>query len=88
MSEMSSHVTEQEPHLALFVEGNDDIIFYKRIIELCHTALNSKGTLYFELNPLTSEEVKLYAIERGIFSHVELKSDLSGKVRFLKATKK
>jgi release factor glutamine methyltransferase len=84
---MSPHVTEHEPHLALFVEGTDAIIFYKRIIDLCQTSLNSDGALYFELNPLTAGEVKDYAVSKGFFKNVELKTDLSGKTRFLKARK-
>ncbi|MDF2453365.1 MAG: prmC, partial [Bacteroidota bacterium] len=33
--QMEARVLEHEPHVALFVEDNDPIIFYKRIIELC-----------------------------------------------------
>jgi release factor glutamine methyltransferase len=33
--QMDARVLEHEPHLALFVEDTDPIIFYKRIIDLC-----------------------------------------------------
>lgn len=83
---LSKQVIEHEPHLALFAE-NDDIIFYKKIIDLCKTVLNKNGLLYFELNPLTAEKVKDYALTSNLFSNVELLKDMSGKFRFLKGLK-
>ena len=86
-SQMSAHVINQEPHLALFVEGLDEILFYRRIISLCKNILNTNGVLYFELNPLTADSVKIVAKESGIFSAVSLFKDMSGKLRFLMAVK-
>lgn len=86
-SQMSAHVIAQEPHLALFVEGLDEVLFYRKIIALCKTILNTNGTLYFELNPLTAEQVKIVAQESGLFSTVALFKDMSGKLRFLRAVK-
>lgn len=85
---METHVLEQEPHLALFVEGNDPVVFYKSIIDLCEYKLQVKGKLYFELNPLTALYVKDYAQSVNLFSQIELIKDMSGKIRFLKAVKK
>ncbi len=84
---MTKPVLDSEPHLALFVEGNDDVIFYKKIIDLCKEKLNANGKLYFELNPLTAENVLLYAKESDQFKEVALLKDMSGKERFLKAEK-
>lgn len=84
---MTSQVLDHEPHLALFVEGDDAIIFYRRIIDLCKTHLVPNGKLYFELNPLTAEAVKEYALCTGLFKAVELIKDMSGKARFLRAEK-
>ena len=84
---LSEHVINNEPHLALFVNGQDDIIFYKKIIDLCRHKLNTKGKLYFELNPLTAQHVLDYAISTKQFSTVELINDMSGKMRFLRAIK-
>ena len=78
---LSKHVIDNEPHLALFVNGTDDILFYKKIIDLCEEKLNANGKLYFELNPLTAEDVLSYANNSKIFK------DMSGKLRFLKALK-
>lgn len=87
-NKMSQLVLKNEPHLALFVEGEDDILFYKKIINACEHILVSGGKLYFELNPLTANLVKLYTIQSRFFLEVKLINDMSGKTRFLKATKK
>ncbi len=84
---LSDHVINNEPHLALFVNGTDDILFYKMIIDLCRQKLNATGKLYFELNPLTAGDVLLYANNSKLFKHVELIKDMSGKMRFLRAQK-
>ena len=84
---MSANVLEHEPHQALFVDGEDPVIFYKQIIDLCGTRLQKKGRLYFELNPLTAQSVLEYANNTHLFQKVELMKDMSGKTRFLKAVK-
>lgn len=84
---MEKNVFDHEPHLALFVEGNDAIVFYKKIIDLCTTLLSEKGTLYFELNPFTAELVKEYAFQSHSFNKIELLKDMSGKTRFFKGLK-
>jgi release factor glutamine methyltransferase len=86
--QMDARVLEHEPHLALFVEDNDPIIFYKRIIDLCSRHLEEKGWLFFELNPMYAIDVKNYANDSKIFNFTEILSDMSGKQRFLKAQKK
>ncbi len=83
----SKQVINHEPHLALFVEGNDDIVFYKNIIDASKTLLNKNGHLYFELNPLTANDVKLYATNSGLFKYAEIIKDMSGNNRFFKAVK-
>lgn len=85
--QMEKNVLEHEPHSALFVEGDDAIIFYKKIIDLCASSLHKKGRLYFELNPLTAVEVNDYAKKAGIFEQTFLIKDMSGALRFFKATK-
>lgn len=85
---MHINVVDHEPHLALFVDGNNEIIFYNRIIDASQQLLEEKGKLYFELNPLTANEVERYANDSKLFSSVELRKDMSGKIRFFKAVKK
>lgn len=85
--EMTPQVKDHEPHLALFVEDPDPVIFYKKIIDLAVDKLKPGGRLYFELNPLTSEEVRIYAEKTKSFSSVDLIKDMSGNMRFFKAVK-
>lgn len=86
--QMDQRVLEHEPHLALFVEDTDPIIFYKRIIDLCAKHLAEKGDLFFELNPMYANDVKNYANDSKIFNFTEIVKDMSGKERFFKAQKK
>ena len=79
---LAKRVKDFEPSLALFVDSADGILFYKKIIDICHTRLNAKGSLYFELNPLTANEVNSYAEKSGIFSKTEVIKDMSGALRF------
>lgn len=86
--QMDIRVLNYEPHLALFVDDTDPIIFYKRIIDLCTNHLEEKGFLFFELNPIYANDVKNYANDSKIFNFTEILKDMSGKERFLKAQKK
>jgi len=87
-SSLSKNVIDHEPHLALFVEEDDSIIFYKEIIDACKYILADNGYLYFELNPLTAVDVKDYALKSNLFSSVELIKDMSRKIRFLRGVKR
>ncbi len=86
-STLLENVLNHEPHNALFVPDNDAVVFYRRIIELCGRHLNAAGKLYFELNPVTANEVKAIAERSGLFSAVDLRNDMSGNTRFLSAVK-
>lgn len=83
--QMTKQVLQHEPHVALFVDDSDPIIFYKHIIDFCKNYLKPTGTLYFELNPLYAEAVNNYAIDSKLFIFSSLLTDMSGKQRFLKA---
>jgi release factor glutamine methyltransferase len=82
--EMHQNVTEFEPDLALFVPDEDPLLFYRAIAEYASKTLNNEGHLFFELH-------ENYALETGTmvesigFSSVEIKEDLQGKNRMLKA---
>lgn len=83
---MEKNVLDFEPHLALFVADNSPIIFYERIADLATQKLRTGGYLYFELHHLFSQQVELYLKKVG-FKNIELKNDLQGKIRMLKAQK-
>ena len=83
---MAKNVLDYEPHQALFTPDDQPIIFYQRIGDYAWQHLKQGGALYFELNPLTADEVSDYLQHLG-FSEIEIRQDQFGKQRFLKATK-
>ena len=83
---MAKNVLDYEPHQALFTPDDQPVIFYQRIGDYAWQHLKSGGELYFELNPLTADEVNDYLHSLG-FSKIEIRQDQFGKQRFLKATK-
>jgi release factor glutamine methyltransferase len=83
---IAKNVLDYEPHQALFAPEGEPIIFYQRIADFAWQNINPGGALYFELNPLTANEVSNYLNHLG-FSEIEIRQDQFGKQRFLKATK-
>jgi release factor glutamine methyltransferase len=79
------NVLDYEPHLALFVDDSDAIIYYKAIEKLAAIHLNTNGKIYFEGNPITLAQVHQYYIDKGYTSEIIL--DLNGKERFLRIMK-
>lgn len=83
---MEKNVLDYEPEAALFAPEHNPIIFYQRIGDFAWQNLNTGGSVYFELNPLTAETVGNYLREIG-FLQIEYRLDQFGKQRFLKAKK-
>ncbi|MDG1375028.1 MAG: peptide chain release factor N(5)-glutamine methyltransferase [Flavobacteriaceae bacterium] len=83
---MAPNVLEHEPHLALFVENNHPLVFYKAIVELSKQALKKEGLLYFEINEYLGENTKALC-SLDVFKDVQLKTDIFGKHRMMCATK-
>ena len=87
MSAMDSNVLEWEPHMALFVPDEDPLRFYRAIAHYAKNALKKGGALYFEINPLYVDSLCGMLADTG-FTDVEVKNDLFGKQRFVRAYKK
>lgn len=83
---MEENVLGHEPGLALFAPANNPILFYQCIGDYAVHSLKSGGCLYFELNPLTADDVADDLRQRG-FKDIEIRQDQYGKNRFLKAMK-
>lgn len=83
---MDANVVEYEPESAIFAPEEDSVAFYRAISTFAAGSLVGGGRLYFELNPLTAEEVKRIVAADG-FADVELLRDIHGRVRYLKAQK-
>ena len=77
---MSKNVLDYEPHLALFVNDNDPLVFYKAIADFALSNLSANGKLYFEINQTLGSAVKKLLEEKG-FKNVEVKKDMSGNER-------
>ncbi len=83
-NEMRKNVTDYEPSAALFVPDGDPLIFYKVIADFGKEKLNDNGSIYAEINENLGEQVK--SLFTGIgYKSVELKKDLQGKNRMVKA---
>ena len=83
--EIKKNVLEFEPHLALFVEDTDALLFYRKIAQLALKNLTANGLLFFEINQyLGKETVEL--LETLGFKNVELKKDIYGNDRMIKCT--
>ena len=81
-AEIKSNVLANEPHLALFVEDNDALLFYRKIAELATKNLSVEGKLFFEINQyLGKETVEL--LEKIHFKNIELRKDIYGNDRMI-----
>lgn len=85
-SEIEANVLNYEPHIALFVDDNDPLRYYKPISRYALEALNDNGRLYLEINPFTAELLKEQLVGDG-WKDVELYRDIHQKNRFIRATK-
>ncbi len=82
--EMNRNVTEFEPDLALFVPNDDPLLFYRKLAQQACQRLNPGGMLFFELHEKYAEETAELVRSLG-FKNVEIKQDLQGKNRMLRA---
>lgn len=84
--EIKPNVLEFEPHLALFVEDNDPLLFYRKIAQLAKKNLNENGKLYFEINQYLGKET-VGLLESLGFTNIKLLKDIYGNDRMVKCTK-
>lgn len=84
--QMHKNVLAHEPHLALFVPNDTPLLFYKAIADLGRKHLKENGVLYFEINEKFGKEVQ-ELLENKEYRNVELRKDLNGKNRMLRAVK-
>ena len=83
--EIKNNVLNNEPHMALFVEDNNPLVFYNKIAELAKNHLTKNGTLFFEINQyLGKETVELIKLKG--FKKIQLKKDIFGRDRIIIAS--
>ena len=83
--EMHKNVLNHEPETALYVNDDNALIFYEKIASLAKVSLKPGGLLFFEINQYLAEETK--ALVENFGFETELKKDIFGNFRMLKATK-
>jgi release factor glutamine methyltransferase len=81
-SEIKPNVLEYEPHLALFVEDTDALLFFRKIAEFAKKNLSEKGKLFFEINQYLGRET-IELLERLGFKNIELRKDIYGNDRMI-----
>ena len=84
-ADMEANVLDYDPHTALFVTDDDPLIFYRAIGKFALTHLTPNGALYFEINQYLGQETCDLLIGLG-YKNVELKEDINGNARMIKAT--
>lgn len=85
-AEIRKNVLDHEPHLALFVDDEDPLLFYRKIAALALIHLRENGLLFFEINQYMGDETLALLVEMG-FENVVLKKDIYGNFRMICASK-
>lgn len=80
--QMQNNVLDHEPHLALFVNDNYPLLFYRAIADFALKNLKQNGELYFEINQALGPETKLLLENKG-FKNVVLVKDINNNNRIL-----
>lgn len=80
--EIKNNVLQYEPHLALFVDDNDPLLFYRKIAKLGGQNLLVNGKIYFEINQYLGPQTVSMLEEEG-YKNVILKKDIYGNDRMV-----
>ncbi len=83
-TDMQVQVKNFEPNIALFVTNEDPLIFYRTIARLGKQYLNPNGQLFFEMH--YDQGKALLALFEEMGYHAEIKKDMFGKDRMLRAS--
>nr|WP_294932047.1 peptide chain release factor N(5)-glutamine methyltransferase [uncultured Flavobacterium sp.] len=82
--EIKKNVLDYEPHLALFVDDNDALIFYRKIAVLAKSSLLENGQLFFEINQYLGKEMTDLLATMN-FKNIELRKDIYDNDRMIKS---
>ena len=81
---IKKNVIDHEPHTALFVNDNDPLIFYKKIISFGKKRLKNNGMILFEINEKKDQDIFNLLQKEGYFG-IKIFKDIYNKNRFAKA---
>ncbi|MEA3451302.1 MAG: peptide chain release factor N(5)-glutamine methyltransferase [Bacteroidota bacterium] len=79
---MQKNVLNNEPHLALFVEDDNPLIYYKAIANFAKKSLKKGGKIYLEVNEYIADSTA-EIFKTQIFCDVKIKNDIFDKKRFI-----
>ncbi|TAH00057.1 MAG: peptide chain release factor N(5)-glutamine methyltransferase [Sphingobacteriales bacterium] len=82
-AEMSPQVLDFEPHLALFVDDNNPLIFYDTISNFALSNLLPQGKLYFEINQNLGHQTQQMLDKKGF--NAQIIKDINGNDRIILA---
>lgn len=82
---MEPNVLNHEPHLALFVEDDDPLLFYREIANYAERNLKKGGWIYFEVHEDYASDVEQLLTLDNYKSYII--NDLQGKSRMVSAEK-
>jgi release factor glutamine methyltransferase len=85
-SGIRQNVLNFEPHLALFVENNDPLIFYEKIAKIGLKHLSQNGCILVEINASLGPETCEVFLNAG-FSKVEMIEDFFEKNRMIRVNR-
>jgi release factor glutamine methyltransferase len=83
--EIKKNVLDNEPHLALFVDDNDALVFYRKIAVIAQKNGTVGGQLFFEINQYLGQEM-VDLLQSLNFKNIELRKDIYGNDRMTRAT--
>ena len=83
---MHKNVVQYEPHLALFVQDNDPLIFYHALAAFAYEKLLPGGCVFAEIHEDLASSVQELFIAQG-FTQTLIKKDMQGKGRMVRAAK-
>ena len=80
---MRPNILQYEPHLALFVDDDNPLEFYRAIAGFAKEKMKPGGNIFVEINEDLAKDVQELFFENG-FLQVELKKDMQGKDRMVR----
>jgi release factor glutamine methyltransferase len=84
---MSENVIGFEPHIALFVNDSEPLVYYDAILKIAENLLLPGGRVYFEINEaMGSPLVEL--LESFGYSEIKITADINDKQRIIEGRKK
>lgn len=79
---MNENVLNFEPHVALFVQDSNPVVFYDAIADFALKHLKDNGRIYFEINERFGREVAS-CLEVRNFKDIRIIKDINGKDRIV-----